>query len=184
MRTIPIPNNPEALAQLQLRVVSLCQHVGVDPVILADCSEIEDERQKALHQSIYVRTQLAKVVEWVHERASMSASLQGLPEEQKKDALWDLPVCPVPFSVLVALLKDVSPDLLDDKNYLIHQTYLTPVLLGIANHLGNLTFYSIKATLAQYQLMGLAKIEEATLPTDSELFEGINQFIKRFLLNK
>ncbi|HHE3508816.1 TPA: hypothetical protein ACPDKD_002158 [Pasteurella multocida] len=180
MRTIS--NNPEALAQLQSLVVSLCQHVGVDPVILADCSEIEDERQKALHQSIYVNTQLAKVVEWAHERASMSASLQGLPEEQKKDALWGLPVCPVPFSVLVALLKDVSPDLLDDKNYLIHQTYLTPVLLGIANHLGNLTFYSIKAILDQHQLMGIAKIEEANLPKDSELLDGINQFIKTFFI--
>lgn len=172
-------NNPEALAQLQSQAVSLCQRVGVVPVLSDGCNRLEDVEQSLLSQSIYAIKPHLEVAQWVCDRALSLAHLQGLPEAQKEDALWDLAPCPLPLGSLVALLKDVNPDFLDDKNHLVLQTYLTPVLFGVGEKLGELAFYSIKTLLMHYQFMQQMKVEV----DDKALWAALWAFIYEFNKN-
>lgn len=165
-------NNPEALAQLKKQAVALCQLVGVAPVLKASHNAPANNAPRFLNQLAYTSAQHQELVQWAHDRALLLAHLQALPTAQKEDALWGLTPCPLPLAVLVALLEGVNPDFWDDKN---HQTYVTPVLLGLGCTLSDIAFQSLKALIAQYQLT------TTTTPIDNDaLLAEMRQLVHRF----
>lgn len=131
----------------------------------------EDATTNAGHLSAHAVAQLETVQQWASDRIARLDYLTAQDKMTKEQALWALEPCPLALSTLVQLLQQVNALAQDD----IGQSYVEPLLVGVASKLGELAHYLLFLIALHRRAINQTK---QPMPSPDDIWQQLKKAIK------